>query len=115
VDINDPTTPKDLNWEEVMMAARCTHRLCKGFRDFVITTIGLALVYALLWVAYIAIHAFEKLAAALVTVESRWCGEILRAVMGAEQSGPLQARFLTRIKVFDSVAVNLRVLRPVRY
>jgi hypothetical protein len=29
-------------------------------REFVITTIGLALVYVLLWLAYIGIHALEN-------------------------------------------------------
>ena len=41
-------------------ARQFTHRLFKGIKEFAITTLALALVYALLWLAYIAIHAFEN-------------------------------------------------------
>jgi hypothetical protein len=41
-------------------ARQWTHRLIAGIREFAITTLALALVYALLWLAYIAIHAFEN-------------------------------------------------------
>ena len=40
-------------------ARQWTHRLFAGIRDFAITTICLALVYVLLWLAFIAIHALE--------------------------------------------------------
>ena len=39
-------------------ARQFTHRLFKGIREFAITTLALALVYAVLWLAYIAIHVF---------------------------------------------------------
>jgi hypothetical protein len=41
-------------------ARQWTHRLFAGIREFAITTIGLALVYVLLWLAYIGIHALEN-------------------------------------------------------
>jgi hypothetical protein len=41
-------------------ARQWTHRLFAGIRDFAITTICLALVYVLLWLAFIAIHALEN-------------------------------------------------------
>jgi hypothetical protein len=37
-------------------ARQWTHRLFAGIREFAITTIGLALVYVLLWLAYIGMH-----------------------------------------------------------
>jgi hypothetical protein len=41
-------------------ARQWTHRLIAGIREFAITTICLALVYALLWLAFIAIRALEN-------------------------------------------------------
>jgi hypothetical protein len=41
-------------------ARQWTHRLFAGITVFAITTICLALVYVLLWLAYIGIHALEN-------------------------------------------------------
>jgi hypothetical protein len=54
------TEPGALVMDSNPAARQWTHRLFAGIREFAITTIGLALVYVLLWLAYIGIHALEN-------------------------------------------------------